>query len=50
MGPVAAAGRALGAVAALSLVLSCSSPAAAETGYDLWLRYLPVEDAAARAA
>jgi alpha-glucuronidase len=50
MGPVAIAVRALGAVAALSLALSCSSPAAAETGHDLWLRYVPVEDAAARAA
>ena len=49
MGPVPVSCRALAATA-LSLVLACGSPAAAETGYDLWLRYVPVEDAAARAA
>jgi alpha-glucuronidase len=35
---------------ALLLWLGGSAAARAETGYDLWLRYLPVEDAALRSA
>jgi alpha-glucuronidase len=34
----------------LALALSGSSPAAAETGYDLWLRYAPIQDRTLRDA
>jgi alpha-glucuronidase len=34
----------------LALALSCGAAARGETGYDLWLRYLPLKDAAQRSA
>ena len=38
------------AVVAALLSLGVGAAARAETGYDLWLRYVPVEDAAQRTA
>jgi alpha-glucuronidase len=37
-------------ISVLALVLVGTTPAGAETGYDLWLRYVPVEDVALRDA
>jgi alpha-glucuronidase len=41
--------RAVCTIGCLALALAAAHPARAETGYDLWLRYAPVTDDAARA-
>lgn len=42
--------RSFGLVFLFALAAAAAAPARAETGYDLWLRYVPIRDAALRAS